>query len=1127
MAEIQTAPTMDASNVNNNNSTKNPFEDSFDSTLQQQQQNPQVNETPYKPILFPEDHLLQSPTDRELRAKRLKEEGVRRLVSDINRTATVINPMASTVAGTGGTTTTNTNASSASFQTNSNLQSTTTTITTGAGGQSSSSNLTTFEQQSRQQDELLVASTIATAIERNLDRELHTELTKQMKESASSISKICHEHSDDFLHSVGKVVSLGQSCGNIRLHIDEANEALQLQTGEPMLKAASQLEYTKSTLARAKTVHGVVSACKDVAMLLERARKQADLARPRSALDAVDEARSRLTAPLSMIVGVGLYQGMDVNDMKAYFDALIRENEVMASNSSSSLSSSNEKKNNLKHKGDGKKVNEKKNDKGKGNHENNNGIGGGSGGGTNNDAPSSLPGREEKNELRLDDTPFGSRAMAMLPKIENEVLMGARRGLNKWFLSIRSGGDGAKAGRAALRKCARSMAIGPGQLGLGGNLQGYTWRAKNADNLIARVSQNSRVARAARMGYWFERDHGKELARLEKVAKLGMERRAEAFSSAFGWYRCWEEDDPLEVEELHTDGPSGDPLSRSGHALNRSGHSLNRSGHGLQTSSSRHGRSLGYRSSQRRDDSLTRQSGAGGGKGKKTISQWSMALTPSVLFDNTPNKVEDETKLVQIPNSVYPVRRAEAAFALLGKSEEFAQYYEQNRFGVMKIGEKTDEDGFGKETRSSLSSLTGDDVSQGTDRIFFSRSLPHFCTSVVGFSTIEAALELGNFQHDENGDSPKMRDDIGRVDDEPIAMSFRESSARYERKLISELGSLLRSRAIRATLVELSRASCLMAAFRSALKIVHPSSATRNIDKELIAMDVDILMTGLKVAQEEQRRATSRIIFDDNKEPMTVPIEKSEYRYVTKEENSTNIPDEEVKGYPFGLAEQKEKPGSDKSLDELEGDQTRRSGMYNRKFDEKEKFKFSSSVPLIVRSIHSRAIAFAAFASSQEELGQVFVSKKGGGISGYVLDCVEQLIVLAAVGLKENNDQAISTVQEAVQVMSNINSLKTTLPRLFGVIMRGLFHLGMAKGDQLEESFEYAESILVKADEYCDNQTKSMFNVLFNICQNKIDELLRFSLENFQWVTRSTRDSPNTYCESLIDYLRNIFKILK
>lgn len=35
--------------------------------------------------------------------------------------------------------------------------------------------------------------------------------------------------------------------------------------------------------------------------------------------------------------------------------------------------------------------------------------------------------------LPLEDTPFGSRAMQMLPKIENEVLMGAWRGINRWF----------------------------------------------------------------------------------------------------------------------------------------------------------------------------------------------------------------------------------------------------------------------------------------------------------------------------------------------------------------------------------------------------------------------------------------------------------------------------------------------------------------------------------------------------------------------------------------------------------------------------------------------------------------------------------------------------------------------
>ena len=49
---------------------------------------------------------------------------------------------------------------------------------------------------------------------------------------------------------------------------------------------------------------------------------------------------------------------------------------------------------------------------------------------------------------------------------------------------------------------------------------------------------------------------------------------------------------------------------------------------------------------------------------------------------------------------------------------------------------------------SSLSSLTGDDVSVGTDRIFFANVLLHLCASVTaGFSAVEleAALELGHF----------------------------------------------------------------------------------------------------------------------------------------------------------------------------------------------------------------------------------------------------------------------------------------------------------------------------------------------------------------------------------------------
>lgn len=114
--------------------------------------------------------------------------------------------------------------------------------------------------------------------------------------------------------------------------------------------------------------------------------------------------------------------------------------------------------------------------------------------------------------------------------------MGARRGLNRWFLALRSGGDGAKAGRAALRRCASSVAVGPGSLGLGGKIQSYAWRAKNADNLISRASTKGKVARAARCGYWFERDCQREATRLEgSPGGMGMGRRAEALASAFGW----------------------------------------------------------------------------------------------------------------------------------------------------------------------------------------------------------------------------------------------------------------------------------------------------------------------------------------------------------------------------------------------------------------------------------------------------------------------------------------------------------------------------------------------------------------------------------------------------------------
>ena len=71
------------------------------------------------------------------------------------------------------------------------------------------------------------------------------------------------------------------------------------------------------------------------------------------------------------------------------------------------------------------------------------------------------------------------------------------------------------------------MAVGPGNLGLGGHMPpSYLWRAKVCDNLISRMNQNGRVVRSIRNGYWFERDAPVEAQKLESAVP-GMDRRAE------------------------------------------------------------------------------------------------------------------------------------------------------------------------------------------------------------------------------------------------------------------------------------------------------------------------------------------------------------------------------------------------------------------------------------------------------------------------------------------------------------------------------------------------------------------------------------------------------------------------
>eukprot|EP00568_Trieres_chinensis_P006779 CAMPEP_0183297806 /NCGR_PEP_ID=MMETSP0160_2-20130417/4996_1 /TAXON_ID=2839 ORGANISM="Odontella Sinensis, Strain Grunow 1884" /NCGR_SAMPLE_ID=MMETSP0160_2 /ASSEMBLY_ACC=CAM_ASM_000250 /LENGTH=267 /DNA_ID=CAMNT_0025459695 /DNA_START=64 /DNA_END=867 /DNA_ORIENTATION=+ len=92
--------------------------------------------------------------------------------------------------------------------------------------------------------------------------------------------------------------------------------------------------------------------------------------------------------------------------------------------------------------------------------------------------------------------------------------------------------------------------------------------------------------------------------------------------------------------------------------------------------------------------------------------------------------------------------------------------------------------------------------------------------------------------------------------------------------------------------------------------------------------------------------------------------------------------------------------------------------------------------------------------------------------------------------------------------------------------MRGLCHVGMVRADQLDETFQYADSTLKGADKSCDQEVGAMYSLVYEICRNKIDMLMNFSLENFQWVSKSTRDMPNAYCESLIEYMRNTFRCL-
>jgi hypothetical protein len=496
-----------------------------------------------------------------LRARRRREEAVRRLVADVQSSASPLD---------------------------------------GSGNNHATTDM------AAETHDWLVASTVAIALEKGLDRDLHAELIQETKDNAGRIGQICHDHADVFLASVAKVAALGAPSAELAEGLKHALTELQTKTAGPMLHAAMQWEDACNSYARARTLHVMVEACQQVALQLEKARKQAAAGRPRAALEAVDKARRLLDTPMETLF------------LQGQIDPSMWKGFVMATTVNTSTVGNNK---------DG------------GNHFKENVTNSSS-------TMNHHAGGGKKLMMNLEQTPFGQRATLLLPRIETEVLQSARRGLNRWFLSLRSGGDGATIGRAALRQCAYSVSVGTGQLGLGGHLPPcYVWRAKTADNLIARVNQMNKVARAVRTGYWFDRDAPKEQERLDAFTEMGMERRAEAIATAFGWYRCWDDNQALLVDpaefQFDTEASRSNSLTGSRSGLSGSRHGLSGSRHGLR--GSRHGkRSLGFRSStnsrsqafQDMSSTLGQSAGAVASQGSK----WADLLIPPILQNKGPQR---------------------------------------------------------------------------------------------------------------------------------------------------------------------------------------------------------------------------------------------------------------------------------------------------------------------------------------------------------------------------------------------------------------------------------------------------------------------------------------------------------
>ena len=159
-------------------------------------------------------YTSQKAEVQEKRARRRREEAVSRLVADATRPPDFLLE--------------ETTAAAAAAAANDDLFKSTNDGSAVKDEEYSNHALETAKLEARlrsqQHSTLLLASTVASSIERGLDRELHSELVRQGKEAQGVIGKICHDHSEDFLESVGKVVAaLGGPCEEVKNSLEEVS----------------------------------------------------------------------------------------------------------------------------------------------------------------------------------------------------------------------------------------------------------------------------------------------------------------------------------------------------------------------------------------------------------------------------------------------------------------------------------------------------------------------------------------------------------------------------------------------------------------------------------------------------------------------------------------------------------------------------------------------------------------------------------------------------------------------------------------------------------------------------------------------------------------------------------------